>query len=138
MRKQTICICENNGADQLRGNREADQRLCFRYRDIVQFLYFLNPKFPVPSHLLCLYSPVCVGPARKPHCWFSHEAAHMFSLHPLAASFHIIVRLRGAGAFSRDFTTNMTPQCRAFSRTLKTEKFKASLLLRCSPAQERP
>ena len=24
---------ENKGADQLRGNREADQRLCFRYSD---------------------------------------------------------------------------------------------------------
>ena len=33
MRKQTFCICENKGADQLRGNREADQRLCFRYID---------------------------------------------------------------------------------------------------------
>ena len=33
MRKQTFCICENKGADQLRGNREADQRLCFRYLD---------------------------------------------------------------------------------------------------------
>ena len=33
MRKPTICICENKDADQLRGNREADQRLCFRYSD---------------------------------------------------------------------------------------------------------
>ena len=33
MRKQTFCICENKDADQLRGNREADQRLCFRYTD---------------------------------------------------------------------------------------------------------
>ena len=31
MGKPTICIGENKGADQLRGNREADQRLCFRY-----------------------------------------------------------------------------------------------------------
>ena len=31
--KQTICIGENKDADQLRGNREADQRLCFRYSD---------------------------------------------------------------------------------------------------------
>ena len=31
MRKPTICICENKDADQLRGNREADRRLCFRY-----------------------------------------------------------------------------------------------------------
>ena len=43
MRKPTFCICENKDADQLRGNREADQRLCFRY--IVQFLFILNPKF---------------------------------------------------------------------------------------------
>ena len=33
MRKPAFCICENNDADQLRGNREADQRLCFRYTD---------------------------------------------------------------------------------------------------------
>ena len=33
MRKPTICIGENKDADQLRGNREADQRLCFRYTD---------------------------------------------------------------------------------------------------------
>ena len=31
MRKPDFCICENKDADQLRGNREADQRLCFRY-----------------------------------------------------------------------------------------------------------
>ena len=33
MGKPTICIGENKDADQLRGNREADQRLCFRYAD---------------------------------------------------------------------------------------------------------
>ena len=33
MRKPDFCICENKDADQLRGNHEADQRLCFRYTD---------------------------------------------------------------------------------------------------------
>ena len=33
VRKLTFCICENKDADQLCGNREADQRLCFRYMD---------------------------------------------------------------------------------------------------------
>ena len=39
MRKPAFCICENKdadqlrGYDQLRGNHEADQRLCFRYTD---------------------------------------------------------------------------------------------------------
>ena len=31
MGKPTTCIGENKDADQLRGNREADQRLCLRY-----------------------------------------------------------------------------------------------------------
>ena len=33
VRKPAFCICEYKDADQLRGNREADQRLCFRYSD---------------------------------------------------------------------------------------------------------
>ena len=33
MRNSAFCICENKDADQLRGNREADQRLCFRSID---------------------------------------------------------------------------------------------------------
>ena len=33
MRKPAFSICENKDAGQLRGNREADQRLCFPYID---------------------------------------------------------------------------------------------------------
>ena len=33
---------------------------------IVQSLYLLNPKFQASRHILWLYSPVCVGPCRKP------------------------------------------------------------------------
>ena len=44
---------------------------------VVQSLYFLNTKFHASSCLLLLCSSVCVGPGRKPHCWFSHEAAHL-------------------------------------------------------------
>ena len=33
MRKPEFCKCENKDADQLRGNPEADQRLCFCYTD---------------------------------------------------------------------------------------------------------
>ena len=43
---------------------------------IVLFLLYLNPKFQTSSSFLCLYRLVCVGPVRKPHCWFSHGAAH--------------------------------------------------------------
>ena len=38
-------------------NCAAEPRLCFG--DIIQSLYFLNPKFHAFSHLLWLYSPVC-------------------------------------------------------------------------------
>ena len=44
MGKPTICIGENKGADQLRSNCEADQRLCFRYTDST-FPPLLIPKF---------------------------------------------------------------------------------------------
>ena len=47
---------------------------------IVQFLLYLTPKFQASSSFLCLYRPVCVGPVRKPHCWFSHEAAQILWL----------------------------------------------------------
>ena len=53
MRKPTFCICENKDADQL------------------------NPKFQTSSHLLELYSPVCVDPGQKPERLFSHDAAQM-------------------------------------------------------------
>ena len=33
LRKPDFGICENKDADQLRGSREADQQLCFRYLD---------------------------------------------------------------------------------------------------------
>ena len=33
---------------------------------IVQSLFYLNPKFRASSHVLALYSPVCVRPGRKP------------------------------------------------------------------------
>ena len=48
MRKATFCICENKDADQLRGNREADQRLCFRYIDTC-FRYIDSTIPPLPK-----------------------------------------------------------------------------------------
>ena len=44
MGKPTICIGENIDADHLRGDCEADQRLCFRYSESA-ILFFFNPKF---------------------------------------------------------------------------------------------
>ena len=46
VRKPAFCICENKDADQLRGNRKADQRLCFRYIDST---IPLLPKYKISS-----------------------------------------------------------------------------------------
>ena len=51
---------------------------------IVQYLYFLNPKFPASSHLLWLLRLVRVGPVRKSHCWFSHNVAHIVIKNPFS------------------------------------------------------
>ena len=45
-RKPAFCIFENKDADQLRGNREADQRLYFRYIDST---IPLLPKYEISS-----------------------------------------------------------------------------------------
>ena len=46
VRKPDFCLCENKDADQLRGDREADQRLCFRY---TASTISLPPKFKISS-----------------------------------------------------------------------------------------
>ena len=61
IRKSGFCLCENKGTDQLRGNREADQRLCFYYSDRT------IPLLQDSSTSLWLYKPICVAPgARRP------------------------------------------------------------------------
>ena len=44
---------------------------------IIQFLYYLNPKFQASSHLLWLYSPVCVG---NPEDRFSQNEARIIGV----------------------------------------------------------
>ena len=63
MRKPASCICENKGADQL--DSHVISAVDF-VTMIVQSFYFQNLKFKDSSHLMCLSSPVCVGPDRKP------------------------------------------------------------------------
>ena len=70
----------NNLHRRKQRHRSALQHLCFPYTvttQIVQFLYFLNPKFPAFNHLLWLHNTVCVGSGRNPNCWFSQTQAHI-------------------------------------------------------------
>ena len=65
MRKTDFGICENKDADQLRGYREADLRLCFATQ-IVQSPYFLNLKFQASSHL-SFFLPLRLNPGGGHH-----------------------------------------------------------------------
>ena len=64
VRKPAFCICENKDADQFAVTVKLISAFVFATR-IEQSLFFLNPKFQASSHLMWLYSPVCVGPGRK-------------------------------------------------------------------------
>ena len=70
MRKMAFCICENKDADQLRGNREADQRLCFRYMDSTIPL-LSKSKFQASSHpcgsTACFMSDLVGNPEDASH-----------------------------------------------------------------------
>ena len=46
VRKPAFCICKNKDVDQLHGNREADQHLCFCYIDSA---IPLVPKYEISS-----------------------------------------------------------------------------------------
>ena len=66
MRKTGFCLGESKGADQLRSNCEADQRLCFRYTDSIISLIFMPPTLKkLEGHIafglsVCLSVCVCV------------------------------------------------------------------------------
>ena len=76
MRKLAFCKCENKGAVTVL------LISAFIYTTkIVQSLFFLNPKFQASSHLLWLYSPVCVSDqVGNPKDRFYHDGAHMYSI----------------------------------------------------------
>ena len=78
MGKPTICKGENKDADQLRGYTAKLISVFVFATRIVQFLFYLNQKFQDSSSFLRQYRLICVGPGRKPHCWFSNEVAHIY------------------------------------------------------------
>ena len=76
VRKPTFCICENKEADQLRGNREADQRLCFRYTDSTIPLLPI-PNFKPQANLCGCTAWFVWGLVGNPEDRFSHNEVHI-------------------------------------------------------------
>ena len=78
MKKPAFCICENKDADQLRGNREADQRLCFRYSDSkIPILLYIRTFKPLAIFCGCTARFVSdlVGNSEER---FSHNEAQIY------------------------------------------------------------
>ena len=75
MRKTTFSICENKDADQLRGNRESGQRLCFRYTDSTIPL-LPKSKISKPLAIFCSCTArFMLDLVGNPEDWFSHNEA---------------------------------------------------------------
>ena len=84
MRKPTFCICENKDADQLRGNREADQRLCFPYTDCTIPLLPIYKNFKLLPIFAGCTAPFVLDLVGNPEDRFSHNAAHLKNLQAAA------------------------------------------------------
>ena len=77
VRKPAFCICENKDADQLRGNREADQHLCFSLMDSTIPLLLKSKKIK-PLAIFCGCTARFVSDlVGNPEDRFSHNEAHM-------------------------------------------------------------
>ena len=65
MRRYDFCIYEQKAQISCTVTAQLISALVFAAYVIIQSLYFLNPKFQASSHLMWLYSLVCVSPGRK-------------------------------------------------------------------------
>ena len=64
-----------------------------------------------------------------PFCWFCHEIAQIIGIIQFFLLLLLLLFVL-SGALSRDFTINLSPQCRAFSMVLKNEKVESLAILR--------
>ena len=78
MRKPAFNICENKDADQLRGSRKADQRLCFPYTDSTIPLLPLEIRNFKPLAIFCSCTAWFVWDlVGTPEDRFSDKEAHL-------------------------------------------------------------
>ena len=93
VRKPAFCICENKDADQLRGNREADQRLCFRYTDSTIPL-LPKSKISKPLAIFCGCTAWFVSDlVGNPEDRFSHNEGHLLFFITLPHCFYRVQRM---------------------------------------------
>ena len=120
MRKPDICICENKDADQLRGNREADQRLCFRYTDST---IPLLPKYEISSFQpssVTAQPGLCRTKSETPKTGFLRTRLNFkYSYLGLIVGFYARLRDKATGVYTKGFVPKVksmqgckNPKCR--------------------------
>ena len=80
MRKPDFRICEKKAADQLRGNCEADQRLCFFYTDSTIPLLPKSKIFKPVATFCGFTARFVLDLVGNPEDGFSHDEAHLVAL----------------------------------------------------------
>ena len=89
MGKPTIRICENKDADQLRGNRKADHRLCFSYTDSILPLLFKSEISSFQSASVTVQPDLCRTGSETTLLVFHEVAQLMLDSCQVAQPFHI-------------------------------------------------
>ena len=105
VRKPTKCLGENKGADQLRGNREADQRLCFRYADS-RIPLLLKSKFSSFKPASVTVQPgLCQTWSISPNCWFSQAHAHIILFFKTFSAWRLAYRVYNGSLYTWNSVT---------------------------------
>ena len=93
MIRPTFCICENKDADQLRGNREADQRLCFRYIDSTIPLLHKSKISSLQPSFVAAYPGLCLTRSETRMLVFSWRGSFVcFVTQPVLAIFSFKIK----------------------------------------------
>ena len=108
MRKPAFCICENKDADQLRGDREADQHLCFHYTDSTIPLLSKSEVSSIKLSSVAVQPGFVLDLVGNPEDRFSHNEAHMINRTLHSCSFIILNSLNLLGQVITMFAQGAT------------------------------
>ena len=99
-KKADFCLCENKGADQLRSNCEADQRLCFRYTDSTLSLLIKSEISSFYAASGTVHVGLCQTWSENPEDRFSRVAAQilnfemMYNVSSMAKKINVLHRCK--------------------------------------------
>ena len=109
VRKPAYCLCENKDADQLRGDREADLRLCFRYTDSTTPLLSRSEISSLYSSSVVVQPGLCGTWSETPKTGFLRTRL-IYSLISITIKGSIVMRIKGLSSCTD--TISIRADCR--------------------------